>query len=179
MPRPTPDEFDKIIDQALRDLPEVEKLADAALAAVPDLEKSIHRVLREQPLRRAPRSLESRVLAAITAQQKLPWWRQSFVHWPLAARGVFLVVTALLAAAIIALCFRTSGEVQAASLLTGPLALWAKVSAIFGGVGNLCAVVWRSIPPLWLYGGLAFIAAMYAALFGLGAAAYRSLFIQR
>ena len=31
------------------------------------------------------------------------------------------MVTALLAAAIIALCFRTSGEVQAASLLTGPL----------------------------------------------------------
>jgi hypothetical protein len=151
MPRHTPDEFEKIIDQALRDL----------------------------PARRAPRTLEARVLAAIAARQALPWWRQSFGHWPLAARGAFLVVTATLAAAIVALCFRTSGEVQTSSLLTGPLALLAQVRAVFGGVNDFCAVVFRSIPSIWLYGGLAFVATMYAALFGLGAAAYRSFFAQR
>lgn len=151
MPRPTPEEIEKLIDRTLRDL----------------------------PARRAPRSLESRVLAAIAAQQELSWWRQSFAHWPLAARGAFLVVTAVLAAAVIALCFHTSGEVQTASLLAGPLALWGKITAIVGGVGNLGAVVLRSIPAVWLYGGLAFVAMMYVALFGLGAAAYRSLFVQR
>jgi hypothetical protein len=144
-----------------------------------DLEKHIHQTLRALPERRAPRSLEARVMAAIAAQEALPWWRQSFVHWPLAARGAFFIVTAVLAAAVIIICFRTSGEVQAASLVAGPLALWSKVTAIFGGVGNLFGVVFRSIPPLWLYGGLAFIGTMYVALFGLGAAAYRSLFVQR
>ena len=30
-----------------------------------------------------------------------------------------------------------------------------------------------NIPPLWLYGGLTCVAALYATFFGLGAAAYR------
>ncbi len=179
MSRQTPDEFDKLINEALRDLPDPAKLTDEALRGLPDLEKPIHQVLRTLPARRAPRSLEARVMAAIAQQEALPWWRQSFVHWPLAARGAFFVVTAVLAAAVILICFRTSGEVQAASLMAGPLALWGNVTAIVGGVGNFFGVVLRSIPSLWLYGGLAFVGIMYAALFGLGAAAYRSLFVQR
>ena len=33
-----------------------------------------------------------------------------------------------------------------------------------------------AIPPLWLYGGLAFVGMMYAMFVGLGAAAYRYLY---
>jgi hypothetical protein len=33
-----------------------------------------------------------------------------------------------------------------------------------------------SLPSLWLYGGLALIAALYATFFGLSAAAYRTLY---
>ena len=46
-------------------------------------------------------------------------------------------------------------------------------------VGDFCGVLYRSIPPLWLYGGLAFVALMYATLLGLGTAAYRMLYAQR
>jgi hypothetical protein len=144
-----------------------------------DLEKFIHQTLRALPERRAPRSLEARVFAAIAARQALPWWRQSFTHWPLAARGAFLVVSAVLAAALLAWFFRTSGQVESGSLLAGPLAMVAKIHAISGGVGAFLAVVMRSIPSLWLYGALAFVATMYAAFFGLSAAAYRSFFAQR
>lgn len=38
-----------------------------------DLEKLIHQTLRALPDRKAPRSLEHRVLAAIAARQALPW----------------------------------------------------------------------------------------------------------
>jgi len=144
-----------------------------------ELEKLIHQTLRSLPEHRAPRTLENRVLAAIAAQQALPWWRQSFTSWPVAARGVFLTVTAILAAALLAWFFRTSGEVQSASLLAGPLAMLAKVQAVVAGISSFGAIVWRSIPSLWLYGGLAFVVTMYAAFFGLGAAAYRSFFAQR
>lgn len=144
-----------------------------------ELEKLIHQTLRSLPERRAPRTLESRVLAAIAARQTLPWWRQSFTSWPMAARGAFLVITAILAATLLAWFFRTSGQVQSASLLAGPLAMLAKVQAVAGGIGEFGAIVWRSIPSLWLYGGLAFVVTMYAAFFGLGAAAYRSFFAQR
>ena len=144
-----------------------------------ELEKLIHQTLRSVPDRRAPRSLENRVLAAIAAQQALPWWRQSFTAWPVAARGVFLAVTAILAAAVLAGFFRASGEVHSASMLAGPLAMLAKVQVAVAGIGGFGAIVWRSIPSLWLYGGLAFVVTMYAAFFGLGAAAYRSFFAQR
>lgn len=144
-----------------------------------DLEKLIHRTLRSLPDRAAPRSLEHRVLAAIAARQALPWWRQSFAHWPLAARSAFLVVSAVLAAAVLAGYFRATGEVQATSLLDGPLAAWARLEAFVDIVGELGGVVWRSIPSLWIYGALAFAATMYAAFFGLGAAAYRTFFAQR
>src|SRR6188768_2065565 len=58
------------------------------------LEEVVHRTLRDLPFRRAPRSLESRVCAEIERRVALPWWRRSFVHWPLAARAAFLVLCA-------------------------------------------------------------------------------------
>ncbi len=58
-----------------------------------DFEKFIHQALRSLPDRRAPRSLESRVFAAIEARASLPWWKHSFADWPLAARCVFLLFT--------------------------------------------------------------------------------------
>src|SRR5476649_1202935 len=60
------------------------------------LEQLIHRTLREQPARRAPRSLEQRVLAELERRAALPWWRRSFAHWPLPARAGFLVICAAL-----------------------------------------------------------------------------------
>ena len=59
-----------------------------------DLEKFIHQTLRALPARRAPHSLESRVRAAIAARAALPWWRQSFARWPLAARVAFFIGSA-------------------------------------------------------------------------------------
>lgn len=146
-----------------------------------DLEKFIHQTLRALPERRAPRSLENRVLAAIALRQALPWWRQSFAHWPLAARGAFLAVSAVLAAVLLACFFRASGLVEAetGALMAGPLAMAGKISAIFGGVSSFFGVMMRSIPSLWLYSALAVVAALYAVFFGLGAAAYRSFFAQR
>ncbi len=42
---------------------------------------------------------------------------------------------------------------------------------------ELAALIVRAVPPEWLYAGLAVSAALYAALFGLGAAAYRTLYL--
>ena len=144
-----------------------------------ELEQFINRTLRTLPDRRAPRSLESRVLAAIAAQQHLPWWRQSFVHWPLAARAAFLVFTAVLAAAFVAMCLRFAGGAQPAALLAEPLEQLALIRAVAGGIGDFFGTVLRSIPSGWLYGAIAFVGVMYATLLGLGAAVYRAFFFQR
>jgi hypothetical protein len=144
-----------------------------------DLEKFAHRVLRDLPARRAPRTLEGRVLAEIGRRAALPWWRQSFLHWPAAVRGIFFVVSAAAAAAAIAGLF---------GLARGPeSAQWAQaLSQRFGWLlflRTLCADSWqaagdvyRAIPPLWLTGALAVVVACYATLLGVGAAAYRTFF---
>ena len=146
-----------------------------------ELEKIIHRALRSLPDRRAPRTLETRVLAAIEARHSRPWWQQSFAHWPVAARGSFLLLTGMLAAALIVLVVRTGtgAEADATSALAGPLAYLSHLKAGFDGITKFGALIFRNIPSLWIYGGLAFIAAMYAALIGLSATAYRTFFNHR
>lgn len=144
-----------------------------------ELEQLISRTLRQLPDRRAPRTLEHRVLAAIAARQALPWWKQSFVHWPLAARGAFLVFTGVLAAALIGLSLRSGVATETNSLFGGPLALWAQVRAIIDGIGSVGGMVLRHIPAYWFYGAAAFLAVMYATLIGVGATAYRVFLQQR
>ena len=141
------------------------------------LEQLIHHTLRALPDRRAPRSLESRVLAGIAARQALPWWRQSFAHWPLAVRAAFLVLAGGLAAGLVLL--GTAGSADLLHAVRGFLAPVAQVRAVASFVADLGATVFRSIPTLWLYGVVAFIATLYAALFGLGATAYRTLIVNR
>ena len=141
------------------------------------LEHLIHQTLRALPDRKAPRSLESRVLAGIAARQALPWWRQSFVHWPLPVRAAFFVLAGGLAAGLVLLGATSSVDLLPA--LRGFLAPLAQVRAVATFVADLGATVFRNIPTLWLYGVVTFIATLYAALLGLGATAYRTLIVNR
>ena len=147
-----------------------------------DLEKFIHQTLRSLPARRAPLSLESRVRAALEARAALPWWKQSFASWPVAARVAFLIGSAGIAKlALMAIVWAMAGfdGAQFASAFSTQFGWIQTVSAVFAGIGNFCETLYRSIPPLWLYSGLAFVGILYAALFGLGAAAYRMLYANR
>ena len=49
-----------------------------------ELERQLTRTLRDQPLRRAPSTLERRVLAQIEAGAVASSWRRGFAHWPMA-----------------------------------------------------------------------------------------------
>ena len=146
------------------------------------LERWIHRTVRDLPPRRAPRSLEERVLREIARRAALPWWRQSFVHWPLAARAVFLVCSLVLVkivlwASVWVMAGFDGTQFQAA--VAQPFTWMENGLAIVNAVSGFFEIMLRNIPPLWFYGGLAFLAAMYAALFGLGAAAYKAVQAQR
>lgn len=142
------------------------------------LERLIHRTLRELPPRRAPGALEQRVLAEIERRAALPWWRKSFAHWPLGARAVFL----LLCIGVVKLALMGSVWVMAGfdgaqfrEAFAQPVAWMEGALAIVHAITGFSEIVMRNIPTLWLYGGLAFFATMYAALFGLGAAAYKAI----
>ena len=147
-----------------------------------DLEKFIHQTLRALPDRPAPRSLESRVLAAIDARAALPWWRQSFGQWPIAARCVFILLSAgLVKLALMATVWAVGGFHESA-LVNQASAHFGWAEAIIGGfkgVGESFTLVLRNIPSMWIYGILACIAAVYATLFSVGATAYRLLYSNR
>jgi predicted anti-sigma-YlaC factor YlaD len=143
------------------------------------LEGLVDRALHDLPVRRAPATLESRVLAELERRAALPWWRRSFAHWPLPARTGFLVICiALIGFAFVGGATAMDGLRSLSD--SGALSLsWAREAAVLmASAGNLIALLTRAVPPSLLYGGLAVCAALYAALFGLGAAVYRTLYLQ-
>ena len=135
------------------------------------LERLFDRTLHELPLRRAPLTLESRVIRELERRAALPWWRRSFAHWPLLARAGFLVICA----ALIRLAF-----LGGATAVSGVRSLsWVReVGGLTASAANLLAVLAGIQPPTWAYAAMAVCAVLYAILFGLGAAVYRVLYLQ-
>ena len=135
------------------------------------LERLLDRALRELPLRRAPLTLESRVFGELQRRAALPWWRRSFAHWPLLARAAFLVICGVL----IRLAF-----LGGATAVAGVRSLsWAREAGIIAAsAANLAALLAHAAPPTWAYEGIAVCAVLYAVLFGLAVAVYRTLYLQ-
>jgi hypothetical protein len=146
------------------------------------LEHVIHETLRALPPRSAPPALESRVLAAIERRRALPWWKTSFNHWPLPARVAFFLASAgIVKLVLLALVWAMAGfEAARFHEALGPhFAMLEAVITVMRALGDLVATTLRAIPPVWLYGAAAIFAALYVTLFGLGAAAYRTLYVNR
>lgn len=144
-----------------------------------ELEKFIHQNLRSLPVRPAPRSLEARVMAAIEQQATIPWYHKSWSHWPAAIRAAFLALATGVTGAVIGgfyLMFTGAETSALVAQLGARLSLFTKIYHTAGWIAGFIGNVFSSIPPLWLYGGLALVAALYATFFGLGAAAYRTLY---
>lgn len=141
------------------------------------LEHFIDKALRDQPLQRAPSDLESKVMAAISRRETATtrWWHSSFAHWPTAARVLFLVASAVF----------VKLALEAGALVIGPIDPAARSSALFAELAWIHALfvaigaVVRSLPSWWIYGGVAVLGALYLMLFGVSAAAYRTLYASR
>jgi hypothetical protein len=143
------------------------------------IEMRVDRALRETPLRRAPASLESRVLREIGRRASLPWWQRSFARWPGIARAGFLLACAAIAAAVLLAWPWGPDMVRAGSWVDGGRLLpWASSALTLVDVFRaLDAAVGRTIPNGWLYGAAAVGVFLYASLFVLGATAYRTLYL--
>jgi hypothetical protein len=141
------------------------------------LARLFERTLRDLPLRRAPATLEARVLFELRRRASLPWWRRSFSHWPALARAGFGLGSAVLIAWIFAAGVVLIDIVQSLPVPGERWLPWGRSAAALGGVvAQLAAALARAVPLSWVYDGLAVSAALYAALFGLGIAGYRTLY---
>lgn len=144
-----------------------------------ELEQFIHATLRSLPDRKAPGTLEARVLAALEHQAVIAWWHRGWAYWPAAVRAGFLAVATAASGGMIFAVYAMFAGLDTAAVMTeasdrfsGVIQLFAVLEWIF----ELGRSVVASIPPLWFYGGLAVVGVLYAALFGLGAVAYRTLY---
>jgi hypothetical protein len=142
------------------------------------LEQLIDGLARSQPVRRAPISLQARVLGQIASQQlELPWWRKGFAHWPQAVRVLFLIasygfIRLALAGVMSVVDFVRSSDVAGVETLH-------RTGEVVSATVSLGSLVLHAIPPMWLYSGATFGFALYAVLFGLSTFAYRTLYVQR
>jgi hypothetical protein len=150
------------------------------------LELRVDQLLRRQPARRAPPALQARVLAQLNAraiaEQARPWWRKGFAHWPTVARVGFLLASygfvrlALLGVMSVSAMLQTDNIAGAVSPAVSRLQAGAEVLNAIVSTGEL---VIQAIPAGWLYGAAACGVALYAALFGIGAVAYRTLYVNK
>src|SRR5262245_34075296 len=146
------------------------------------LEGLIGRVLREQPLRRAPASLQRRVLEEIGKREAQPWWRSSFMHWPVGVRCAFLIASIGIVKFVLAVvpwATTDSPAVPVINALSQPLTWAQEVSAFLTRIHEFTATLYHAIPPLWLYCGLIVVGTLYVSLFALGATAYRMLYLRK
>jgi hypothetical protein len=144
----------------------------------PKLAALITAELRALPPLRAPAALQSRVIAELARRQALPWWRQSFRDWPMAAQFGF----AMLALGLTHLLFWSpaGSALQELSESLRGLALgalhWVQVAAsgmaIFRSVaGDLLA----ALPSRWLLAATLALVSSLLLLFASGSLVYRSL----
>ena len=118
------------------------------------------------------------MLDALARRVPLPWWRRSFAEWPAPARVAFgvtstvLVVLTVLAAAA---ANANLGSFGASHALATPVLHDASVFFVITRTLSLSlASVFSS---RWVLSCLIASAALYAALFGLAIAGYRTLYL--
>lgn len=140
------------------------------------LQHVVGSALRELPNLRAPATLEGRVIAQLHRWGARPWWQLSFTHWPLAARGVFLMMCTVFVG--LALDVRGWTDVMASWPWSGSVAVSPiqHVLGLLSALGALVAASRHIIPPPWAYAALGTAAALYTMLFALGTVAYQTLY---
>lgn len=136
-----------------------------------ELERQLTRALKEQPLRRAPNTLEQRVFAQLETSAATARWRRGFAHWPVAARVAFLAASVGVVKLALSMAMWLSSPLASPAL---SFDLPSQVAWLQTLLVAIASVV-RTVPSLWIHAGVVILLVMYAALFSIGASAYRTV----
>lgn len=140
------------------------------------MEQVLDRELRQLPGPKAPTTLIPRVLRAIEARERQPWWRKSYASWPWGARLVFLVVSGSLAALFLYFTWGLSDGLTLGALSDEVAAVtsrWTTVRSVMAALGGATVAVARSAGTwtLWVAAGV--VGACYLTTLTLGTYCYR------
>jgi hypothetical protein len=144
--------------------------------APPSWEHILDRQLKALPDRPAPATLASRVMAAVHARARLPWYRRDFSQWPLPGQiaGLLALSLALAALTWAGLHF-WQGDLatQAGGRVADFLRPLAAVASLLVALVEAAVLVLRQVPPLiWVAAAGVFLSAYVSAL-SLGTLLYR------
>lgn len=143
----------------------------------PRIADRVHRELRQLPDHRAPATLAPRVLAALAARRRAPWWKKSWADWPPGLRVVFLTVSLALAGGLVLAGLQLPPLSAVADGLTGTMSgWWSGVEPYLAVVLRLGDALWLTIkaaPPQVLWAVAAMVGLAYAVCVGLGTLGYR------
>lgn len=143
------------------------------------LERLVSQALRQQPLRRAPASLEARVLDEIAARARLPWWRRGIATWPAAVRIPVIAGCAICVPLVWILSVWLAERLVSVATHPGiarPIATARDTGRAIVSAGTLTVHIVHAIPQQWLLGGIIATATLYATLFALVAVGYSLLY---
>jgi hypothetical protein len=137
-----------------------------------DLEKFIHSQLQRLPEREAPETLVANVLAAIAARKKLPWWKQSFSHWPWPSQCVlFTALVSVLAGVLYAV--GRAAEIVPVPQISQHLSAYASIGRMLFALGEALVLAVSSLSAHWWL-AIAFVfALLYGACLAAGFALFR------
>lgn len=130
-------------------------------------EQWLSREVQRLPQRKAPATLQTRVLEKLARRTARPWWQRHFLQWPLPVRGAFLLLSAL----VMWLALELGGWVAAA--LATPLHDARRGLTLLSAFADLAQALIEAIPLDIVYGVVGLLTLLYALLLALGAVAYR------
>ncbi len=137
-----------------------------------DLEMFIHAQLQKLPEHEAPEGLTGKVLAAIATRRKLPWWKQSFTHWPRPVRNLLFLALGLIFAGAVYGSGRAAGSVAMPEVLA-PLSWAGWAGQVMQGLGEAIFLAMSSLPMEGFIGiGVVFVI-LYGACLAAGFALFR------
>jgi len=144
-----------------------------------ELERAIHRELRGLPEVKAPETLVHRVMLAVHARERAPWWQRSWLTWPFGFQLCSLVVL-LVSAGLVSYLVGAAWDGMGAS------SLWQRTVASFSwlqpfqeiGLALLNAILLlaRAVNQNLILAGAAVVTAAYLACVGLGTVCVRVAF---
>jgi len=146
------------------------------------LERLIHGELRKLPDLRAPETLVHRVMLAVHAKERQPWWQRPWLSWPLPAQ---VISSALFAATAGALIYFGAQAWQLAGIGNPLDKIWLGIVSLaplwdwLVALVNAVALVIQKVGQLYLLVGLGVATTMYLFCVATGTACYRLAFTRR
>jgi hypothetical protein len=141
-------------------------------------EQALNHVLQNLPVRQTPAGFEARVLQQLEQRRSGDRWRRGFAHWPAAARVVFVsLCISLVSATLVDTRWSTLGAGALHRTLDRALSWTYLAVGAAASATDLCTRIMSALPENWRFTIAAVAATLYAALFGLGAIGYRTLFL--